>query len=195
MANEYASQAQFKNWLEIDSLDTELDELIDEALTAASRGIDNACKRHFFQVAGTRTFTSDSAYSLLLGTWNDLANITLLSTDDEDDGLFESWDPDEFVLAPLNDQAGEVLPARRVDAKGRTFPRRLGSIRIDGTWGWEEIPAAIHEATIIQAARLVKRRKSPEGVVGLNMFGTVRMGRVDPDVKKLIKRYQLRTVG
>ena len=51
-------------------------------------------------------------------------------------------------------------------------------------------------ATLIQAARLFKRKESPEGVLGGNDFGIVRVGtRVDPDVEMLLAPYRYLRVG
>lgn len=200
VVNGYASRDDLKSWLEVPlDPDPELDPLVDDAITASSRGIDNACKRHFFTVTETRFFNAASYSLVRFGTWNDAASVTEVATDDDDDGTFMVWDADDFTLIPLNRQGAELLPVRGVVAIGdRSFPlggKRPGRSRITAPWGWADVPVAIHEATILQSARLVKRRKSPEGVVGLNMFGSVKVGRLDPDVGKLIKRYRLRTVG
>lgn len=184
--------------------DDEFDELIDKAINAASRGIDVFTKRHFYQVAEARVFTADTSDIVQFGTYNDLVSVTALETDTTGDGSFETaWTPADYELHPVNATAGpEQRPYRYAQAVGTLrFPisrktvGRRNLVRIDGTWGWPAVPASVIEACEIQAHRLFKRREAPEGVVGLNMFGTVRMGRLDPDVGGLVKPYRIRVVG
>lgn len=200
VVNGYATRDDLKEWVEVDAGDTEFDNLIDAALNAASRGIDNHTKRHFYQIVQTRKFTPVSPVLIRFGTWGDLASVGEIRIDDDDDGVAEVvLDASDFTALPVNRQGAEESPIRGIFANaGVTFPRGgkwLTRIEIDGPWGWPAIPDAVHEATLILGTRLLKRRKSPEGVVGLNMFGAVKMGRFDPDVRKLIKPYRLRTVG
>ena len=51
------------------------------------------------------------------------------------------------------------------------------------------MPAQVAQATLIQAARLYKRRESPEGVLGNAEWGSIRLSRVDPDVAALLSRF------
>jgi len=49
----------------------------------------------------------------------------------------------------------------------------------------QPMPAAVHEAAVIHAARLYKRRDSIDGTVGWADVGLTHVGRVDPDVEAL----------
>jgi hypothetical protein len=51
------------------------------------------------------------------------------------------------------------------------------------------------QATLIQAARLYRRKDSPEGVTGSAEWGVVRLPRIDPDVSALIKDLTLPGIG
>ena len=44
----------------------------------------------------------------------------------------------------------------------------------------------VQQAELLLAARLYKRRQSPEGVAGMNEFGVVRISREDWDIKNLL---------
>lgn len=44
-------------------------------------------------------------------------------------------------------------------------------------------------ACLMHAARLYKRKNSPEGVAGFGEFGTVRVSRFDPDVEDLLSPF------
>jgi hypothetical protein len=205
IVNGYATQAQLKQQATLDLDDDKFDDLLDRAINATSRGLDRFCKRHFYQDAGARIFAATHTTWFDLPTFCDLVSVDAsgLRTDEDGDGVYERvWAVSDFELQPVNIEAGpEPRPYRSVVAIGSTlrFPvPRTGSnsrVQITGTWGWPAIPAAIEEAALLQAHRLFKRREAPEGVVGLNMFGTVRMGRLDPDVRGLARPYRLLVAG
>ena len=50
----------------------------------------------------------------------------------------------------------------------------------DGT-----LPDAAHQACLIHAARLYRRRDTVDGTIGFGDLGVVRVGRVDPDIEAL----------
>lgn len=64
-------------------------------------------------------------------------------------------------------------------------------VRVTARWGWPAVPEAIAEATLLQANRLLKRRDSPEGVIGSADWGSARVSRWDPDVEDLLTPYIL----
>lgn len=171
-----------------------LDELFDESIEVASRWSDQWCRRHFYQVTETREFIADDLAVLRFGTFGDVVSVTAVESDDLGDGVFVAWNPAEFLVPPAS--AGpEARPSRTLEAVAKKFP--LGRrVRVTGTWGWPAVPAPVARGTTIQAARLVKRREAPEGILGVNQFGVLRVaGRPDPDVVSLLNPYRLRVVG
>jgi hypothetical protein len=68
-------------------------------------------------------------------------------------------------------------------------------VRITTQWGWPFDPPQIKAATLIKAARLYRRKDSPEGITGSAELGIVRVGRYDPDYDALIDRFILRGGG
>ena len=52
-----------------------------------------------------------------------------------------------------------------------------------GTWVEEPWPKNVQVAVTMQAARLYKRRNSPEGVTGFGDLGVVRVTGIDPDIE------------
>ena len=60
----------------------------------------------------------------------------------------------------------------------------------DGT-----LPDAAHEACLMHAARLYRRRDSVDGTVGWGDMGIVRVGPKDPEVEKYMARYLAVVVG
>ncbi len=65
----------------------------------------------------------------------------------------------------------------------------LQRIQVTAIWGWPAVPDQIKEACLIRAARLFKRRESPDGTVGAGDFGVIRVGRYDPDYASLIEPF------
>jgi hypothetical protein len=195
MAAPYVSLAEFKVWANW-PIDTDDDAAITDDLTAASAAIDKFCKTHFWQTAAgtTRAFDTCDPRKLRI---NDAAAVTAVATDKDSDGTFETvWAPTDFQLLPLNPAAApETLPFSAVRAVAtQTFPaptKREGIVQVTGTWGWAAIPEAVAEATRLVTNRLLKRRQSPEGVLGSEDFGTIRVSpREDPDAVRLLTPYR-----
>lgn len=205
IVNGYVTQSEMKAWLGLDPEEPhdELDDLIDDVVNAVSRYFDEICLRTFYQVIEARVFDPVDRYTIALGTYNDLVSVTELATDEDGDGTYEEvWDETEYELGPAPGSASEPRPYRFVDAIGRRFPlvcikgERKHRTRIMGTWGWPQFPDGLVQATKIQGARVLKRKEAPEGILGLNQFGVLRVaGKPDPDVMDLVRPYRLRTVG
>jgi hypothetical protein len=207
IVNGYIGLPELKSWLRLpgDPNDPHDDDpLFEAAVNGVSRYFDHYCRRHFYQVEGARDFEADDYYTVMLGTFSDLSELTTLTTDDDGDGVFETtWAAENFELGPSSVlSAPEERPWREVKAIGQRFPMavtadsRMRRIRIQGTWGWPAIPDSITQATKIQCSRIIKRREAPEGILGLNQFGVLRVSnRMDPDVRDLVKPYRLRQVG
>jgi hypothetical protein len=194
----YATVPEFKAWITID--DTIDDVVATAVLDSVSRWIDEYCDRHFWQDGATgaemaRTFTPTRCYSLDI---DDLVpgSVTTFKTDDAGDGTFETtWAASDYQLQPVNRPSGR--PFRRVEAvAGRLFPvpymrARSNRVEITGVWGWPAVPDTVHQACLIQASRVLKRRHSPEGVAGFGEFGLIRVtNRPDPDVMALLDPYR-----
>lgn len=71
----------------------------------------------------------------------------------------------------------------------------LQRIRVTAQWGWPSVPAQIKDATLLGAARLFRRRESPDGVVGAGDWGMIRVGRYDPDYDSLIEPFVIPAFG
>lgn len=201
IVNGYVTLPELKRWLRYEEPEDAQpdDELYEATATAVSRYVDNYCNRHFYQITEERDFCASDVHTIALGTFNDLVSITELSTDEDGDGVFaEVWDAADYETRPKN----TLGPYRFIRAIGRRFPRntaaggRLERIRVEGVWGWPTVPEAVHQATLIQAARVAKRKEAPEGILGLNQFGVLRVsGKPDPDVRDLLGSYRIRAVG
>jgi hypothetical protein len=62
----------------------------------------------------------------------------------------------------------------------------VDSLQVTARWGWPTVPAQIELATRMLAARLYRRKDSPQGVITSADWGVARVSRTDPDVHALL---------
>ena len=172
--------------------DTVDDTLLELAVEAASREIDSATERQFFQTSATRIYTPRDSFITEI---DDLVSLTTLKTSSAANGTFdETWTSTDYQLEPLNGLAGGIeVPANQIRAVGDyTFPRSGGeaTVQVVGTFGFSSVPTAITQATVILGSRIFKRNDSPLGVAGFGDIGVIRVGRLDPDVEAMIMPYK-----
>jgi hypothetical protein len=192
----YASLADVKAALRVtDNFD---DSLLELSIEAASREIDGFCERVFTQSTATRIYRPTDAFTVDL---DDLQTVTTLKTDADGDGVFDTtWGTADYQLNPLNGISGGITtPYTMLKAVGSYLfpiyePRNVNSqeasVQIVGVWGWPSIPTAVKQACIILSMRQFKRYDSPTGVMGFGDLGVMRVGRVDPDVEKLLMPFR-----
>lgn len=196
MANEYATLADLKAQLAV--TDTARDALLNTALASASRAIDQVTGRRFYldAAAGQRTFTPhrrvacDEAGERLL--IDDVGNVGGLVVET---GSGTSWTVvTDYEAAPDNALA-RGRPITGLLRTSGTWISGTSRVRVTARWGWPTVPDEIVQATLIQAARLFKRKDSPEGVTGSAEWGVVRLSRTDPDVWALVQHFILPGFG
>lgn len=206
ISNGYATLSDVKAAARItDAID---DSLLEIAIESASREIDSYCERVFYQTGSTavpavRVYVPED---LFVVETDDIVSVTTLRSDSNGDGTFDqTWAVSDYQLEPLNGIAGGITtPYTRIRAVGTyvfpTYePRNVdagqASVQVTGVFGFASIPVAIKQATILSALRLYKRFESPTGVLGFSDVGVVRVGRVDPDVERLIGPYRKVRMG
>jgi hypothetical protein len=192
VANEYSDLATVKLMLGV--TDTARDTLISRALTSASREIDRKTSRRFWldASASARVYNPfervvrDDRGELLLT--DDIGSLTGLVVEV---GMTGSWTAlTEYETHPDNALAkgepvtGILLPT------GHWGSDRT-RVRVTARWGWPAVPDDIEQAARMLAARLYRRKDSPEGVAGSAEWGLVRVPRLDPDVAALIEPFEL----
>jgi hypothetical protein len=179
----YATIVDLKARLDITSADS--DGMLGQLLDAASRQVDGWCGRVFSSGTGTRRVTADSADLLILP--DDLHSMSAIAMDWDADQAHEyPWALTDVDLQPYPGPYQIVRPRR-----GLAFPTHRYGIEITGVWGFGlTVPDAIREATLLQAARLYKRKDAPFGIAGTADHGQLQtISRVDPDVNELIAPY------
>ena len=194
--NGYAPLADVKAALRI--TDTVDDGLLEISIEAASREIDGWCERFFYSTSATRVYLPTD--SLTTHT-DDIQTVTTLKVDTAGDGTFDqTWTTSDFQLSPLNGIAGGIeTPFNTVSAVGdylfpiyqpRNVEGQQASVQIVGVFGFASIPTAVKQACIILSMRQFSRYQSPMGVMGMGDLGMIRIGRVDPDVEKLLMPFR-----
>ncbi len=194
MANEYGTVPELKAALGIAAADTADDSALGLALESASRMIDSATGRRFWQDAlpVARRYQFESSGRVLTDDISTTVGLAL-AVDYDRDGVYEvAWVLGlDYSLYPLNALA-EGRPATYVGSNGRLVPPKgPGTVQVTARYGWPAVPPEVRQATLIQALRLHQRRHSPFGVAGSPEVGSELrlLSRLDPDVEALVRPY------
>ena len=199
IVNGYATLAEVKAAARItDSID---DSLLETAIESSSRDIDAYTERVFFNTGATAVTRIYIPENIFLLETDDIISVTSIKTDTTGEGGFDqTWASTDYQLEPLNGIVGGIATTfTRVRAVGDYLwpiyePRDINagqaSVQIVARFGFASIPSAIKQATILSSLRAYKRYESPTGVLGFSDMGVVRIGRLDPDVARLIDPYR-----
>lgn len=187
---DYATLDEVKTALRIPLTDTTDDVELALKLTSASKRIDSDTGRpHGYGLdaaTSSRIYTPHHDQLLLV---DDIATATGLVVEIGRGTTWSTVDSAAYDLLPENaevdSRAIEVL-ARVVGCWPIWGAQR---VRVTATWGWPAVPEPIHNAAILLAARLFRRKDSPEGVKGFADLGVVRVARYDPDYDSLISSF------
>jgi hypothetical protein len=196
----YADLATLKAQINVETADTSRDVLLTGALSAASRSIDKECGRRFYldddPVArvyrpNRRLVLDDDGEWIVTDDIGDLAGLVI------ETGTVGSWTvatgvetgPDNAIVR------GRPVTALLRPAGVWGIYAPTSRVRVTARWGWPAVPDEIVQATMILAARLYRRKDSPEGVTGSAEWGVVRLSRTDPDVYALIKDFAMPGFG
>lgn len=201
MANEYVPLPTLKLALGIS--DSARDTLLTAALSAASKSIEDHCGRRFWLDAdeSARIYRPGNRIDSVDGVFivDDIGDTSGLIV--EYGNTADGWTDitSEIELYPENafatgdEQAvtGLVYVALNGNTWASITTNSRTRIRVTAKWGWPAVPDQIVQATLILAARLYRRKDTPEGIIGSNEWGSVRLSRTDPDVAEQISRFVL----
>ncbi len=169
------------------------DEMIWASILASSRMIDSetgvwpgayradrVATARTFSTQGRRYVTPSGRVAIIVDAISSAAGITV-ETGTVASGLYLPMTA--YTTGPEN----AIVRGRPiVEVYGATGTFLTDSIRITAKWGWPTVPAEIELATRLQAARLYRRKDSPQGVITSPEFGGIRVSRFDPDVRALL---------
>ena len=194
MAN-YCTVEQLKAAIRItDSVD---DTLLSNAIEAASRFVDGYCQRDFAVSSGTasKDYIPSGMYETL--PILDATSVVSVKIDDDLDGSFATTLAAgvDYQLEPVRSEVyGLDWPYTRiVPIEDGYWPIEYGraTVRVEATYGWPAVPAAVEQATLMQSSRLFARLDSPLGVAGFGEMGAMRVSfKIDPDVGMLLTPYR-----
>jgi hypothetical protein len=197
VTNGYCTPTDLQSRFNLDG--DENDPLFINAINAASRWIDKYCARSFFDVVtpAARVFRAKHCDAIEVDDFSTTTGL-IVATDSGDNGTYgTTWTvTTDFVVEPANGVVDGLtgVPYHVIrSVGGRRFPvtGRRNRIQVTARWGWAEIPSAVEDACMIQAAHLFRRKDTPDGIAGAADFGVVRVSRfVDPDVEMLLAPYR-----
>lgn len=193
----YATLEELRVFVGIPADDETDDAVLQVALDAAAGQVDAYTGRRFTadEAPTTRYYTATDPGHVRVDPLQTAVGL-VVATDDTGDGSYSTaWTlGDDYRLTPVNSPStGRPWTGlARSTAGPRSFPRGELAVEVTATFGWTEIPAAVHEATLLQASRLFVRRQAPFGVAGSPDIGSeVRLlARLDPDVEALLRPYR-----
>ncbi len=166
---------------EFEFIDDTVDDIeIQQAITAASRAIDDATGRQF----GLCTAPEERYYAPV---WSDRHACWMAPIDDLSTVVGS-------ILDGVLVTTGGLYPRNAV-SKGDVWTRLAVASgdeqAITAQWGWPSIPVPISMACKLQASRFIARRLAPFGVAGSPESGTEMrlLARIDPDVAVTINPY------
>ncbi len=200
ITNGYVTLSEIRGEIGItDGTDTTDDTRLEHAVEAASRAIDEECRRRFYLdgAASARYYTAkDNDYLRV----DDIGATTglVVATDEDDDRDYDyTWAATDYDAEPYNAIAdGEPITALRTTPQGvYSFPLNRKGCKITAKWGWPSVPPPIKRACMIEAVRLYKRRDAIFGVMGSAETGQMTLPALDPDVKRLLAPYRRMAIG
>lgn len=183
--------------------------MLERAINAASRAVENWCDRRFWQDSALTTRTiavrEGAGYELQLDgvAAGDISTSTglVIKSDTTGDGSYATtWLSTDYRLWPYSaTQPGseyggwskiESTGRLRFDIRGGVGVRRdILPLSITAKFGWSFVPDGVEQATILKAAQLFKRKDAPFGVVQFGDIAAVSVTRKDADVVELLWPY------
>ena len=204
ITNGYITQNQLKAFVGIPISDSQDDDLLDDAINAASRQIDAFCGRQFYADGSTsaRKFFTNDLYRLRV---DDISTTTglVVKYDDDDDGTYETTvSSSDFQVLPINGVVGGIQGnpfyiVELISDGNHEWPLDFSSNRpraeITAKWGYATTPEQIRQATLMLASELFAMRNAPLGVAGVGDFGVVNIQQ-NREITRLIAPFRKGTV-
>jgi len=193
----YATLAELKSSLAItDSTD---DSPLQSCLDAADQLINNYVDTKVgFGVTSSQTrYYTATRWDFVLT--DPIVTVTALATDINGTGNYtQTWSTNDYVLAPRNASL-DSRPYTEIDVTPFStgtlnFPTSYLGVKVTGTFGWPSVPAAVKQASLIQAGAIWASRTAPFGAIGgESLGGVIRMSAaLHPEARALLDAYRLR---
>jgi hypothetical protein len=197
LGDPYATKDQLSAYLELQSAAaTSKQALLEQAVLAASKEVENFCGRQFNKAdtASARLYRPSSCRSTTVDDfWSTDGLIIRVAYAS---GTFGSeWLASDYRLYPLNGVVDGVpgRPYRRIHLNNLIWSFTNGElVEVTAKWGWATVPADVHQATLLLAAKHFHQRKSPVGdKAGFSESGGVVKVGASAQACKLLKEYAI----
>lgn len=194
---QYLTVPQLKRAIGGDQFNIDDDLLLAQAISAASRQIDEFRGDQFWRedAPTERTFIPDNYGTLWTG---DFATTEGLTVEEWNGATWTPWLDSDWQAGPLRRRGGR--PYTHLTAVGsRRFPfrricggtARKASVRVFACWGWPEVPAEVVQACQILAIDAWKSKDLTGGVAGFGDLGAIRIAAFNPQAKALLQPFEL----
>ena len=204
ITNGYCTQNELKAFVGIPTSDSQDNDLLDDAINAASRQIDTFCGRYFYAdgSASARKFFTNDPYRLRV---DDISTTTglVVKYDDDDDGTYEvTVASNYYQVLPINGIVGGItgnpyyiieLISDGSNEWQLDFSSNRPRAEITANWGYASVPEQIRQATLMLASALFAMRNAPLGVAGVGDFGVVNIQQ-NREITRMIAPFRKGTV-
>jgi hypothetical protein len=180
LGDPYVDLARMKDYLKFKPEKIEQDENIQEAILSASGEIEKHCNRQFNRTdtATARVFAPCSRTIVAVDDFWSTAGL-VVEIDTIGDGTYSTVVPSsDYELYPPNGVVDGQLgwPYYEIHLTNDYFPlhhRRKNVVRVTAKWGWQEVPEAVRQATVIIAHETFQLKDAPFGTAGMDQFGNI----------------------
>jgi hypothetical protein len=178
---QYVTPTELAQHLNMRTPDATHVEMLTRAIEAASAQIDGICGRTFMAVSEVRYLTALTATTIDLGYVSEIELIDIDATNDYTYGT--PLLAEHYFLTDTRGRRYLQLKSTALDS----FPLTTNAVRVTGLFGEEAPPPDVKMATMLQAARLWKRKDAVFGEIS-NQYGNMRIASgFDQDARQLLK--------
>lgn len=191
IGDDYLTREELKNYMGLEG--TSEDDLVDDAISSASREMERHCNRQFNDAgsASARKYRATTCDSIAVDDFHTDTGF-ILEIDINGDDTWTTVDADQYEITPLNRMVNGVdWVYYRINMVGTTsLPvARKACVRVTARWGWEAVPSDIKQACKIHASDTFQLKDSRMGVAGSDQFGTVLRVRDNSAVAAKLKHF------
>jgi hypothetical protein len=180
LGDPYVELARLKDYLKIKPDKIEQEDNLNDAILSASGEIEKHCNRQFNRTedASARVFAPASRTRCPVDDFWSTTGL-VVEVDTNGDGSFSTVVPSSgYELHPANNVVdGQIgWPYYEINLVEGYFPthlRRKKVVRVTAKWGWQNVPQAVRQATVIIAAETFNLKDAPFGTAGMDQFGNI----------------------
>jgi hypothetical protein len=222
LTNALIGLPEVKQALTIPQGDTADDYAISMAIDAASKEIEDATERRFYQDAApsTRTFVAENMWEVQVDDFMTLAGLKIVAdyagAGDFTNGIQfalptvvdgKTLEGGDVQLEPLNGLIrGQPWAFDHIRAIRSLYfpiwstinwaqPYAQALVQVTAMWGWDHVPVGVRQAALLESISIYSMRNAPFGATAFGETGIVRAKpEMHPAAMKLIRPYMRESV-